>query len=318
MRIFLRKLPPLIATLLVVSFLTYSMLSLLPGDPALQILGAQGATPEAIERVREDLGLNDPLPVRYVRWLGNAATGDLGRSYITRQPVMEAIQQRAPVTIQLGLMAITFALAVAIPLALVSAYRQGGAIDRFITGSSFALISIPSFMMAIVLIYVFAVNYGMFPATGWTRFSVDPGRNLRGAILPALSLGIAESAVYTRLLRTDMIATLQEDFVTMARSKGISTRRILLRHALRPSSFSLMTVAGLSVGSIIGGSVIVEEIFALPGLGRLLFESITRRDLVMVQGVVLLIAFSYVMVNFVVDILYTFLDPRIRHARARA
>jgi peptide/nickel transport system permease protein len=318
MRIFLRKLPPLIATLLVVSFLTYSMLSLLPGDPALQILGAQGATPEAIERVREDLGLNDPLPVRYVRWLGNAATGDLGRSYITRQPVMEAIQQRAPVTIQLGLMAITFALTVAIPLALVSAYRQGGALDRFITGSSFALISIPSFMMAIVLIYVFAVNYGMFPATGWTRFSVDPGRNLRGAILPALSLGIAESAVYTRLLRTDMIATLQEDFVTMARSKGISTRRILLRHALRPSSFSLMTVAGLSVGSIIGGSVIVEEIFALPGLGRLLFESITRRDLVMVQGVVLLIAFSYVMVNFVVDILYTFLDPRIRHARARA
>jgi peptide/nickel transport system permease protein len=160
------------------------------------------------------------------------------------------------------------------------------------------------------------VRFGALPATGWTRFTVDPVQNFKSAIMPALALGIGELAVYTRLLRSDMIATLQEDFVTMARAKGMPTWRILLRHALRPSSFSLMTVVGVNIGFIISGSVIVETLFALPGVGRLLFESISQRDLVIVQGIVLLIGVSVVMVNFAVDLLYSVLDPRIRHGRA--
>ena len=318
MRIIRRKLPALIATLLAVSFLTFMLVSLLPGDPAVQILGAEGATPEAVAEVREELGLNAPLPVRYARWLGDAVTGDLGRSFRTNQPVLEAIIERIPVTMEIAVLALFISLAFAIPLGMLSAYRAGSGLDRAITGASFGLLSVPNFMMALVLIYVFAVNLGVLPATGWTDFTRDPVENLKSALLPALSLSVANLAVFTRLLRTDMIATLQEDFVTMARAKGMPTRRILLRHALRPSSFSLLTVAGLQVGTLLGGSVIVETLFALPGVGRLLVDSISQRDLLMVQGVVLFIAVIYVLVNFAVDLLYSFLDPRIRHGRLAA
>ena len=317
MRILRRKVPWLIFTVLAVSFLTFMLTSLLPGDPAQQILGEQ-ATPEALAAVREDLGLNDPLPVRYVRWLGDAVTGDFGQSYTTGQSVREAISERVPVTLQLGLMAVGIALTLAIPLGVISAYRSGGIADRVITGGTFGLLSIPNFMMAILLIYGFAVYFPIFPATGWTRFSDDPAGSLRGALMPALSLAAVNLAVFTRLLRSDMIATLQEDFVTMAEAKGLSTSRILLRHALRPSSFSLLTVVGLQLGAVIGGSVVVEQIFALPGVGRLLYDSILQRDLMMVQGVVLVISVAYIVVNFGVDLLYSYLDPRIRHGNARA
>jgi peptide/nickel transport system permease protein len=317
-RYIIQRIPSLIATLLAVSILTFLLTSLLPGDPALQILGAEAATPEAIKAVRTDLGLDDPLPVRYVHWLGDALTGDFGRSYRTSQPVADAIVSRLPVTAEIGILAIGIALAIAIPLGMLSAYRAGQRTDKAISGASFGLLAVPNFMVAILLIYVFAVALGTLPATGWVRFTDNPLQNLRSALLPALSLAIAEMAVYTRLLRTDMIATLQQDFVTMARVKGVSDRRILFRHALRPSSFSLMTVAGVQVGAIIGGSVVIETLFALPGVGRLLFDSVVQRDLVMVQGVALVIAVSYVVVNFTVDILYSFLDPRISHGRSAA
>lgn len=317
MQILVRKVPWLLFTMLAVSFLTFMLTSLLPGDPARSILGDQ-ATPEAIAAVRDDLGLDRPLPVRYLSWLGNALTGDLGRSYQTGQEVTSAIKDRVPVTLQLGLMAVGIALVLAIPLGIISAYRSGGGVDRVITGGTFALLSVPSFMMAILLIYGFAVYFRLFPATGWTRFTVDPMESLRGAFLPAFSLAGVNIAVFTRLLRSDMIATLQEDYVTMAEAKGLSTPRILFRHALRLSSFSLLTVVGIQLGAVIGGSVVVEEIFALPGVGRLLFSSILGRDLVMVQGVVLVISAAYITVNFVVDLAYSFLDPRIRHGHARS
>jgi peptide/nickel transport system permease protein len=316
MRLLARKLVVLVITLLVVSFLTFSLTSLLPGDPCITILGPEGAQAEPLAACHEELGVDDPIHERYGRWLGNAVTGDLGRSFRTNQKVVDAVTERLPVTVELGVLAIVFALVGAIPLGMLSAYRAGTRLDRGITAASFGLLSVPNFMMAIFLIVIFAVRLGALPATGWTRFSVDPIQNLKSAIMPALALGIGELAVYTRLLRSDIIATLQEDFVTMARSKGLPTWRILLRHALRPSSFSLMTVVGVNIGFIISGSVIVEQIFALPGLGRLLFTSIGDRDLVIVQGVVLLIGLSVVMVNFAVDLLYSVLDPRIRHGRA--
>ncbi len=314
----IRRLPSLLATLFAVSLLTFLMTSLLPGDPALQILGAENATPEAIAAVRADLGLNDPLPVRYIHWIGDALTGDFGRSYRTNQPVSEAIINRLPVTAEIGLLAILIALAVAIPVGMLSAYRAGSRTDKLISSTSFGLLAVPNFMVAIFLILIFAVWLGVLPATGWVNFTDNPVQNLRSALLPALSLAIAEMAVYTRLLRTDMIGTLQQDFVTMARVKGVSNRRILFRHALRPSSFSLMTVAGVQVGAIIGGSVVIETLFALPGVGRLLLESVLVRDLLMVQGIALVIAVSYVVVNFTVDILYSYLDPRISHGRSAA
>ncbi len=311
-----RRVPALIVTLLVVSFLTFQLTSLLPGDPAVQILGPDAATEENVAEVREELGLDDPVLTRYASWVGDVATGDLGRSYRTNQEVSEAITERLPVTIEIGLLSLVIALAVAIPLGTFSAFRAGGVADRVITGTTFGVLAVPAFMMAILLILLFAETLQWLPATGWVRLTDDPVANLRTAFLPALSLAMGELAVYTRLLRSDMITTLQQDSITMARAKGLPTQRILFRHALRPSSFSLMTVVGLQIGTIIGGAVIVETLFAVPGIGRLLVDSISQRDLLMVQGIALVIAASVVIVNFVVDLLYTLLDPRIRHGRA--
>ena len=317
MRHVLRRALPAVATLVAVAFLTMMLTSLLPGDPARTIAGPE-ADPEDVEAVREDLRLGEPLPARFAGWVGDAATGDLGRSYRTNQPVMEAITERMPVTIQIGAMAIVIALLVAIPLGTLSAYKAGGAADRIVTGASFGLLAVPSFMMAILLILVFAETLGWVPATGWTRLTADPVENFRSAILPALALAVGELAVYTRLLRSDMVTTLQQDSITMARAKGLRPSRILFRHALRPSSFSLLTVVGLQIGAILSGAVLVETLFAVPGLGRLLVDSILQRDLVMVHGIAVVIAASFVVVNVVVDLLYTMLDPRIRHGHATA
>lgn len=314
----LRKLVTLVPTILLVSMLTFILTSLLPGDPALQVLGGAEPSQQAIEAVRKDLGLDKPLPVRYVSYLGDTLRGDFGRSYRTRQPVLQAIGERLPVTAEIGLVALLVSILVAVPLGVLSAYRANGAVDRSITTVSFGLLAIPSFMTALLLLYVFAVYLNILPATGWTRITDDPVENFRSVILPATALGIGQLATYTRLLRSDMIATLQEDFVSMARAKGLPTWRILFRHALRPSSFSLLTIVGLQVGALIGGAVIVEQFFALPGVGRLLFDSIAQRDLVMVQGVVLFLALATVFANFAVDLLYSVLDPRIRRGASAA
>lgn len=318
MRTVLRKFVTLIPTVLLVSVLTFLLTSLLPGDPALQVLGAAEPTQEAIAAVRADLGLDKPLPIRYVNWLGDVVQGDFGRSYRTRQPVLEAIGERLPVTLEIGLVAMGLALLLSIPLGVLTGYKANTRLDKGITAASFGLLAIPNFMMALLLLYVFAVWLGVLPAVGWVRLTDDLFGNIKSVILPALSLSIGGLAVYTRLLRTDIIATLQEDYVAMAKAKGLPTWRILFRHALRPSSFSLLTLVGVQLGSIIGGAVIVEQFFALPGVGRLLYDSITQRDLIMVQGVVLFLALSTVIVNFIVDLTYSVLDPRIRRGSARS
>ena len=307
-----RKLASLIPVLLAVSFLTFMMLSLLPGCLECQILGPENLDSEQVAAVREDLRLDDPLPVRYVAWLGDAFSGDLGRSYYTRQEVFDAIVERLPVTIEIVIVSMAMSLVVSIPLGMATAYRSGGLLDRSVTGATFGLLAIPNFMMGLLLIYLFAVQWGLLPSTGWTAFTEDPFENLRAVFLPSLALATGQIAVFTRLLRTDMIATLQEDHVLLARAKGLSTWRILLRHALRPSSFSLLTVSALTVGALLGGAVIVEQLFALPGIGRLLFDAIFQRDLLVVQGVVLVITVGFVLINALVDILYVVLAPRLR------
>ncbi|MFI5041043.1 MAG: ABC transporter permease [Acidimicrobiales bacterium] len=315
LRIVGRKVLYLIPVLFAVTLLTFLLIKLLPGDPAVNILGPS-ATPQAIADIHRHLGLDKPLPAQYLTWLGHALTGDLGRSYQNQQTTTAALKQRLPVTLELIVLSQLLALAVAIPVALIAATRAGGVFDRVSTTIAFGFLAVPDFILGVVLVYLFAVRNHWFPATGYTPFSQSPTENLKGMVLPVLTLALASQAVYLRLLRTDLIATLQQDYISMAKAKGLPSRYILMRHAFRPSSFSLVTVSGLQFGALIGGTFIVEVIFALPGVGSLAVQSIFSRDYLVVQGTVLLIAVAYVMINFIIDLLYTVIDPRIRHAGA--
>ena len=310
-----RRLLAMLPVLLAVSLLTFLIASLLPGDLALVILGDQ-ATPENVAALRRDMGLDQPLWWRYLSWLGHVLQGDLGRSFRTGQTVLQAVAERIPVSLQLMLMAEFIGLLIGVPVAIACAARAGGAFDRFMTGSAFAMLSMPSFLVAILLIYLFAVELRWLPATGYVPFTEAPLANLRFFVLPALTLALAEWPGIMRVLRSDMIATLQEDYIALAKAKGLKPSRILFVHALKPSSLTLVTVTGINIGRLLGGTLIVESIFALPGIGRLLVGAIYTRDLVILQGVVLLVACGFVIVNFIVDMLYAVLDPRIRHGHA--
>src|SRR6202453_364289 len=310
-----RRLVYLVPVLVAVSLLTFLIASLLPGDLAYVILGDQ-ATPEKVAALRHDMGLDHPIWWRYISWLGHVLEGDFGRSFRTGQTVLQAVAERLPVSFELMLLAELGALVIGIPLAIACAVRSGGAFDRFMTGSAFAMLSVPAFLSAILLIYLFAVELRWLPATGYVPFVEDPVGNLRCFVLPALTLALGEWPVLMRVLRSDMITTLQEDYIAMARAKGLKPSRILLVHALKPSSLTLVTVTGINIGRLIGGTVIVESIFALPGIGRLLIGAIYTRDVVILQGVVLVVACGYVLMNFIVDTLYAVLDPRIRHGHA--
>lgn len=317
MRFVRRKLVQLVAVLLCVTFLSFLLLELLPGDPATKLC-AGASDDKCVEAKRAELNLDDPLPIRYGRWLGDVVTGDLGTSSRNAQPVVDALKERLPVTIEILLYSQFLALVVAIPLALLAARRAGGIFDRGSTAILFALLAIPNFVLATVLILIFPVNLGLFQATGYTPFSENPLASLGSLFLPAITLAAAECAVYMRLFRTDLIATLQEDYITMARAKGMSPRRVLFGHAFKPSTFSLITVIGLNFGRLIGGTLLIEVIFSINGLGKYTVDSILGQDYIPLQGAILVIAIGYVLINFAIDLLYAALDPRIRHARALA
>jgi peptide/nickel transport system permease protein len=314
LRLIGRRLLYLLPVLLAVSFLTFLVAALLPGDIASVLLGDE-ATPDTLAALRHDMGLDQPLIVRYAIWLGHVLGGDFGRSFRTGQTVLAAVAERLPVSLELMLGAQLLGLAIGIPVAVLCAVRAGGWFDRGMTGGAFAMLSVPSFLSAILLIWLLAVRWRLLPATGYTPFAENPWANLTGFVLPALTLAMGEWPVIMRVLRSDLIATLQQDFITMARAKGLRSTRILLVHALKPSSLTLVTVTGINIGRLIGGAVIVETVFALPGIGRLLVGAIYSRDLMVLQGVVLLVAAGFVLMNFVVDLLYATLDPRIRHGR---
>lgn len=313
MRFVLRKVLYLILVVIGVTFLTYNMLSLLPGDTADAVCGIS-CDDAARQQVRDQLGLDKPPVLRYVTWAGNAVKGDLGQSARSKQSVTEALGQRLPVTIELLIYAEFIALVVAIPAGLLAAARQGGIFDRGSTATAFFLLSIPPFVLGLVLSLVFAVNLKWFPATGYTPLTESIPQNLRSFFLPSLTIAVAELAVYMRLLRSDLISTLQEDYITMAKAKGLPPSKIMLKHAFRPSTFSLITIGGLNVGRLIGGTIIVEVMFALNGLGKYLIDGILGRDYIPVLGAVLVVAVGYVLINFAVDMLYAVLDPRIRYA----
>lgn len=311
MRHWTTRLVRLVAVLLAVTAASFSMISLLPGDLATSVLGAN-STAEDRQQVREELHLDDPIPVRYVRWVGDAVQGDLGISYRTKQPVAEALGERMGLTIQLVLMAQLFALLLAVPMAVVGALKQGSVLDRIVSALQLAMMATPGYLVALALMIVFAVKLGWFDTTGFVRFSDSPWGSLRSLLLPAIALGLEPVAMYARVLRTDLVNTFDQDFMWLARAKGNSTRRIVLRHALRPSSLGVVTLTGISLGRMIGGTVLVESIFALPGLGRFTIESIANRDFQALQGAVVVLTVAFVGVNFVVDILLGVIDPRTR------
>lgn len=312
----LRRLLMVLATLLISSFGTFYLVELVPGDPALRVVGENATTNEYL-RVRDEMGLDKPVMGRYVDWLSKAVRGDLGRNLVApTSKVSTRIASAFPVNLELAVLSLGMALLVSIPLALWSAYRAGGLFDRITSATMFGLISVPSFLGGILLILIFAVTWRIFPLGQWARPSEHGwAKNLSHAFLPALTLALTEIAVFTRLLRSDMIATLREDYIRAARAKGMPTWHILLREALRPSSFSLVTLAGVSIGRLIGGTIIVEQLFSLPGLGQAVVGAARANDFTLVQGGVLVIAVTYIFCNLAVDLLYNYLDPRVRRAR---
>lgn len=315
MRVILRRFAYLVPVTLAVTFMSFMLIKFLPGDPAILKLGFN-ATPQAVKALHHDLGLDRPLLVQYVTWLGHLVRGDLGRSYISNQPVMATIRQQLPTTLELMIVAQLIALVLAVPAAIYAAYRPNSIFDRISTTASFGMLALPAFVFGVFLVYVFAIRIHIFPASGWTPISQNLGENMKTVALPAITLALPLVAAYLRLLRSDLMSTLQEDFITMAKSKGLSTRRVLLRHAFRPSTFSLVTVIGLNTGALVGGALIVEVIFALPGIGALTVNAVFQRDYLVVQGTIVLVAVGYVFVNFIVDVIYAIVDPRVRHGVA--
>ncbi len=316
MEAIIRRLIQLVVVLVIVTFFTSVLSALLPGDPVETI--APFATAQQRTEIRSSLGLDDNLVVRYGRWLGHFVTGDMGREYagagVQGPSVYGIVKTSLPRSLLLMLYVQVLTLLIAIPLGVYTAYRAGTRIDGIANGISFALFSVPSYVAATLMILFLAVQHKLLPSEGWVPLT-QPVEHVKHLFMPVVAITIGQFAIYARLLRTDMVATLHEDYILMAKSKGISDRRILWRHALRPSSLTLLTVAGLNVGSLISGALIIEVIFHLNGIGYQLQQAIATRQYIALQDFVAVVAIVYVLINFAVDALYRVLDPRIRGAR---
>ena len=302
----------MVPVLLLVSAVIFSLLHLTPGDPVVVMLGEE-ATPEARDALRRELGLDRPLPLQYAAWLSRVVQGDLGRSIRTNQPVSDAILQRLPVTVQLSVLAMVIALVIAIPTGIIAAARRNSRADIAVTVFSLLGVSMPNFLLAVLLIFVFSLQLRLLPPIGYVNPFEDLGANLRAMIMPAITLGVLVAAVVARQTRSSLLEVLGQDYVRTAWAKGLREAVVLRRHALRNSLIPVVTVIGLRLGDLLGSAIVTETIFALPGVGRLVVDSIYQRDFPLVQGVVLYLALIFLVVNLVVDLLYAYLDPRIRY-----
>lgn len=311
MAIILRRLILAVPVLFIVSILVFSMLQLLPGDPATVILG-QEATPEAIAAMRERLGLDKPLPIQYFSWLLNVLQGDLGKSLIDNTPVIDLIAARLPATLELIIGSFFVALLIALPSGIISAARPGKIINHVCTFIAFIGMSIPHFWLGMMFILFFAVRLGWFPASGYVPFFDDPAANLMAVIMPVVATGFRTSAVLMRMVRSSMLEVLGEDYIRTAAAKGLSESRILLVHALRNALIPVTTASGLLIANLLGGLVITETIFSIPGYGKLIIDSVFSRDFTTVQGAMLVSALLVVVINIIVDLLYMVIDPRIK------
>jgi peptide/nickel transport system permease protein len=299
-----------------VTFLTYVVMNLLPGDAAQELLGAN-ATPAEVHQLEIKLHLNEPFWVRYGGWLGGVLHGDLGTSLVSGENVTTILGQRLPVTVELLLYAFVASSLLAIAVAVLAARKPNGIADRISMVVSMTGLSVAPYVLALVLIYLFAVKLHWFPAIGYTSLTANPVDNIRSLTLPAVALGFGLFSVYTRLLRADIVEQMQrEDYIVTARAKGVPPWHILIRHALPNSMFGLITLVGINVGALVGAVAIIEPIFSLPGVGAILIESITDHDVPVVEGIVLVFATVVVLANLVADLLYAVLDPRIRYERS--
>jgi len=308
----LRRLLLMVPVALLVSLIIFLLLHLTPGDPVRTMLGEE-PDPATIAAVRQEYGLDQPLPMQYLSWLGRLVQGDMGRSLRTRQPVREAIFERLPATLQLGFAALCFSLIIAIPAGILAAIKRNSVWDILASGVTLLGISVPNFFLGIALILFFALVLRVLPPGGYVPPAQGLGESLRRLILPAITLGTASLAVNTRLMRSSLLDALSQEYIRVARAKGLSERRVIMGHALKNAFIPVITVIGLQVGAILEGAFITETLFIWPGVGRLAVDSISGRDYPVVQGIVLLSALSFLLANLVVDLLYAYLDPRIKY-----
>jgi peptide/nickel transport system permease protein len=311
-RLALRRLIATVPVLLLVTAGVFALLHLTPGDP-IDAMMAESADPTAKASLRAELGLDRPLGVQYLAWMGRLLRGDLGRSIRNGEPVLENVGRRLRPSLQLALLAMAISLLIAFPVGVVAAVRHNTAVDRASTAFALFGICMPNFLLALLLIFLFGVTLRWLPISGYVDPAEELMDGLRSLVLPALTLGLALAAVVTRTLRSSMLEALTEDYVRTARAKGLSEWRVMRGHVLRNALIPVVTVLGLQLGTLIGGAVITEYVFALPGVGRLVVDAVFARDYPLVQGVVLLIALGFIASNLLVDLLYGVIDPRLRH-----
>lgn len=310
LRVLANRLAQMVPVLVIVSMVIFAVTLLLPGDPTFTVLG-EFATEEQRDAVREQYGFDEPIPVQYLKWAERTLTGDLGRSIRTREPVLQMLGDRLPVTIELALLSIIIAVLFGVPLGLIAALRHNTWVDSGVSFVAMASLAIPNFWAGILLIMLFTLVLGWLPPSGYVPFVEAPLDNLRLMIMPALTLGTALAALIMRQTRASTLAVLGQDYIRTAYSKGLGDRRILARHVFRNAMIPVTTITGLQIGKVLGGAVIVETVFSLPGIGQLVIEGIFGRDFPVVQASVLLIVIMIMIVNVIVDLLYSVLDPRI-------
>jgi peptide/nickel transport system permease protein len=315
----LRRLLLMIPVAFLVTIIIFVLIRMAPGDPVLTYAGEE-KDPATIAVIRRQLGLDQPLPVQYIAWLSHAVQGDLGRSFQTKQPVLQAIAERLPVTLELGLAAVTISVSVALVVGIISALNRNGVVDLVSTSVTLAGVSFPNFYLGLLLILTFAyvVPGHIFPPGGFVPFTQDPGENLRRLVLPAITLATASLAVNLRQVRSSLLDVFGQEYIRTARAKGLRERVVILRHSLKNALIPVVTIVGIQIGAIIEGAIITETIFFLPGIGRLAVQAIPSQDYPVVQGVVLVSALSFMLTTLVVDVLYAFLDPRISFETVRA
>ncbi len=304
-----------IPTLFIVSMMVFGLIRMAPGDPAAMRMGREAAKPEnlpKLEALREEMGLNEPVPVQYVLWLKDLATGDFGDSLKNRKPTLELFLQKLPATLQLILGAMIFALVVAFPLGILAAVKRGSMIDRAAMGFVSAGLAVPGFWFGLTLILIFSVRLRWLPASGYVPFTEDPVENIKRLIMPSITLGTYLAATLMRFLRSDMIEVLGADYVRTARAKGLRERAVIMRHAMKNALIPVLTIAGLEIGALLGGAVIVEQVFGWSGIGWLTVQGVFDRDYPLVQTSVLFVTVGLILVNLVTDLCYGFMNPRMR------
>jgi peptide/nickel transport system permease protein len=311
LRLVLVRLLALAPMLLALSVASFALVHVIPGDPALVMMGGEGTT-QAVEELRRQLGLDRPLHVRYLEWLGRIAQGDLGQSLYNRTQVSEELLWRMPTTLSLVFLALLFSIAIGVPAGLLSAAFRNSWIDHAARLLTLVSLSLPSFWLGLMLIILFSLWLNILPIVGYEPITRGFWKAIPFLILPSLSLGAYLAALLTRLTRSSMLEVLNQDYVRTARAKGLRDRVVLMRHALRNAMIPIVTVIGINVGILLGGSAVIETVFVLPGVGQLVVRSLYNRDLPVIQGLILYVAVVYVVINLVVDILYTYLDPRLR------